>query len=225
MQRRLQTLSHKIISAQEDERREISLELHDVISQTLIGINVRLAGLKREALINPQSLNRNIAGAQRLVTRSVKVVHQFARELRPAMLDALGLIPALRSFLDMFSKRTKLPITMHVVSEIDQLDSNKSTVFYRVAQEALNNVARHARASHIELSFHGIPKGLCMRIKDNGKSFDAESTLNENPSKRLGLLGLRERLQMVGGSLEIESAPGKGTMITAIIPIDGIKRT
>jgi PAS domain S-box-containing protein len=223
MQKQLRTLSHQILSAQEDERREISLELHDVISQTLIGINVRLAGLKREALISPQDLNRNIASAQRLVTKSVNIVHHFARELRPAMLDALGLIPALRSFIDVFSKRTKIPVTMHAEPKFEHLYDKKCTVLYRVAQESLNNVARHARASQIELSIRNLPEGVCMRIKDNGKSFDVARTLQGKGSKRLGLLGMRERLAMVGGRCEIESAPGHGTTITALIPIDLIK--
>jgi PAS domain S-box-containing protein len=223
MQKQLRKLSHKILSAQEDERREISLELHDVISQTLIGINVRLAGLKQEALINPHDLSHNIASAQRLVTRSVRIVHHFARELRPAILDDLGLVPALRSFADIFSKRTKIPVTMHVVPGIDKLVKNKCTVLYRVAQESLNNVARHARASQIELSIRNIPEGICMQIKDNGKSFDVERTLHGKGSKRLGLLGMRERLEMVGGRCDIESASGKGTTITALLPINPIK--
>jgi PAS domain S-box-containing protein len=220
MQKQLRKLSHKILSAQEDERREISLELHDVISQTLIGINVRLAGLQREALISPQDLNRSIASTQRLVTRSVNIVHHFARELRPAMLDALGLIPALRSFINDFSKRTKIPVIVQIVPEVEHLGDKKCTVLYRVAQESFNNVARHARASHIELNIRKLPEGICMRIKDDGKSFDVERTLQGKGSKRLGLLGMRERLEMVGGRCDIESAPGNGTTITALIPLD-----
>lgn len=224
MQNQLRTLSHNILSAQEDERREISLELHDVISQTLVGINLRLAGLKREALVNPKGLNKNIASAQRLVTKSVNIVHHFARELRPAILDDLGLIPALRSFVDIFSKRTKIPISMHVFPEVHQLGNNKCTMLYRVAQESLNNVARHARASRIEISIRNLPEGICMKIMDNGKSFDVERTLQGKGSKRLGLQGMRERLEMVGGRFDIESAPGKGTTITALVPNDGNNR-
>jgi PAS domain S-box-containing protein len=223
MQKQLRTLSHKILSAQEDERREISLELHDVISQTLISINVRLAGLKKHALANPRSLNRNIASVQRLVTSSVNIVHHFARELRPAMLDSLGLIPALRSFIYIFSKRTKIPVTMHVVQDVERLGNNKCTVLYRVAQESINNVARHARASHIELRIGNLSDGIYMCIKDNGKAFDVERTMLRMGDKRLGLLGMRERLEMIGGRFTIESTPGSGTMITAFIPTDGIK--
>ncbi len=106
LQEQLRRLSRQILSAQEDERKKISRELHDVIAQTLTGINVRLATLKKEAALNTKGLDRNIARTQRLVEKSVDIVHQFARELRPAVLDDLGLIPALHSFVKIFSKRT-----------------------------------------------------------------------------------------------------------------------
>jgi PAS domain S-box-containing protein len=220
MQSQLRILSHQIITAQEDERREISLELHDVISQTLIGIGIRLAGLRREARSDPRGLNRNIAVAQRLVTRSVNIVHNYARELRPAMLESLGLIPTLHSFTEMFTKRTKIPIAMTVVPEVEELDTRKRTVLFRVAQESLNNVARHARAQHIELSIRHLPGGFNMRIKDDGKSFDVARTLRAIGTKRLGIIGMRERLEMVGGRCDIESEAGVGTTITAFMPHD-----
>ena len=109
LQEQLRRLSRQILSAQEEERKEISRELHDVIAQTLTGINVRLAALKKEAAINTKGLDRNIARTQRLVEKSVDIVHQFARELRPAVLDDLGLIPALHSFMKNFSTRTRRP--------------------------------------------------------------------------------------------------------------------
>ncbi len=106
LQEQLRQLSRQILSAQEEERKEISRELHDVIAQTLTGINVRLAALKKEAAVNTKGLDRNIARTQRLVEKSVDIVHQFARELRPAVLDDLGLIPALHSFMKNFTART-----------------------------------------------------------------------------------------------------------------------
>src|ERR1700690_167233 len=99
MQEQLRQLSRQILLAQEDERKRISRELHDVIAQTLTGINVRLAALKKEAGLNTQNLDRDIARTQRLVEKSVNIVHDFARELRPAVLDDLGLIPALHLFV------------------------------------------------------------------------------------------------------------------------------
>jgi len=219
LQTQLRQLSRKILSTQEEERREISRELHDVIAQTLTGINVRLATLKKEAATNTKGLDRNIARTQRLVEKSVDIVHQFARELRPAVLDDLGLIPALHTFVKAFSKRTRIHVQLSVFAEIERLDSNQRTIFYRVAQEALTNVARHAQAGRVDVSIQKLPDCVCMKIKDDGKSFNVERVLCSNGSKRLGLLGMRERLEMVGGTFKIESSTGKGTVVIACLPL------
>ena len=218
LQEQLRRLSRQILTAQEEERKRISRELHDVIAQTLTGINIRLATLKKEAAVNTKGLDRNIARTQRLVEKSVDIVHRFARELRPAVLDDLGLIPALHSFVKLFSKRTRIHIHLKAFAGVEQLDINKRTTFYRVAQEALTNVSRHAQASRVEVSIHKLPDGVGMTISDNGKSFDVESVLNIRGRKRLGLLGMRERLEMVGGRFDVGSISGKGTTITATIP-------
>ncbi len=149
LQEQLRRLSRQILSAQEEERRRISRELHDVIAQTLTGINVRLANLKQEASVNTNGLARNIASTQRLVEQSVNLVHAFARELRPAVLDDLGLIPALHSFVKLFSKRTRIHVHLKLFDGVEKLYSNQRTILYRVAQEALTNVSRHAQASRV----------------------------------------------------------------------------
>jgi signal transduction histidine kinase len=218
LQEQLRRLSRQILSAQEDERKKISRELHDVIAQTLTGINIRLATLKKEAALNTKGLDRNIARTQRLVEKSVDIVHQFARELRPAVLDDLGLIPALHSFVKIFSERTHLHVQLTAFAGVEQLDGNKRTVLYRIAQEALNNVSRHAQASRVEISIQKLADGIGMKIKDNGKSFDLERVLNAKGRKRLGLLGMRERVEMVGGTFCVESSPGNGTSIEVKIP-------
>jgi signal transduction histidine kinase len=220
MQEQLRQLSRQIISAQEDERKKISRELHDVIAQTLTGINIRLAALKKEASLNTKGLERSIERTQKLVEKSVDIVHQFARELRPAVLDDLGLIPALLSFVKLFSQRTRIHVALKVFAGIEQLDSNKRTILYRVAQEALNNVARHAQASRVDVNIQKLADGgICMKIKDDGKSFNVADVLKAKGRKRLGLLGMRERLEMVGGNFGVESAPGEGTTIIAQIPL------
>jgi signal transduction histidine kinase len=215
LQEELRRLSRQILSAQEDERRRISRELHDVIAQTLTGINVRLAALAKEAATNTKGIDRNIARTQRLVEKSVDIVHQFARELRPAVLDDLGLIPALHSFMKSFNKQTGVRTHLTAFTGVEQLDTARRTVLFRVAQEALTNVARHAQASRVDVTIKRLSGGICMKIKDDGKSFQVERMLHGKGSKRLGLLGMRERLEMVGGRFEIESSPGKGTTVTA----------
>jgi signal transduction histidine kinase len=220
LQEQLRRLSRQILSAQEEERKRISRELHDVIAQTLTGINVRLAALKKEAAINTNGLDRNIARTQRLVEKSVGIVHEFARELRPAALDDLGLIPALHSFVKLFSKRTRIHVHLKVFAGVEQLPGNQRTILYRVAQEALTNVSRHAHASRVEVSIQKVAEGICLKIADNGKSFEVERVLNARGPKRLGLLGMRERVEMVGGRFTVESVPGTGTTISALIPLE-----
>jgi signal transduction histidine kinase len=222
LQHQLRQLSRQILSAQEEERKKISRELHDVIGQTLTGINVRLAALKKEAAISTKGLERNIARTQKLVEKSVEIVHHFARKLRPALLDDLGLIPALHSFLKEFTTRTGVRTHLTASAEVEKLDTAKRTALYRVAQEAITNVARHARASRVEVSLQKVRAGLCMQIKDDGKSFSVQRTLQANGGRRLGLLGMRERIEMVDGTFCIESAPGQGTTVRVDLPFERV---
>ena len=211
LQEQLRRLSRQILSAQEDERRRISRELHDVIAQTLTGINIRLGALKKDAATNTEDLDRNIARTQQLVEHSVNIVHRFARELRPTVLDDLGLIPALHSFMKNFTEQTGVRTRLTALAAVEHLDIARRTVLFRVAQEALTNVARHAQATHVEVSIEKQPDGITMKVKDDGKSFSVDPSLPSKGGKRLGLLGMRERLEMVGGSFAVESVPGKGT--------------
>lgn len=219
MQEQLRQLSRQLLSVQEEERKMISRELHDEIAQTLTGINVRLASLKAEAAANTKGLQKKISSAQRLVERSVDIVHRFARDLRPAVLDDLGLIPALLSFLKSFTTRTGVRASLTAFAAVEQIDTVKRTVLFRVAQEALTNVARHAHASRVEVSIQKLRDCVCMSIQDDGKSFNVERVLHAKGNGRLGLLGMRERLEMVGGNLVVESAPCKGTTVQAQLPL------
>lgn len=226
MQERLRHLSHQILFAQEEERKEISRQLHDEITQTLTGINVHLATLKMEAAVNTKGLKKKITSTQRLVEKSMKTVHRFARELRPMLLDDLGLIPALRSYLRDLAKRTGLRVyfASFTAGRFEGLDNVRRTVLYRVAQEALTNVARHAHASEVRVGLRRLRGAIRMDIKDNGRSFQAQRMLSATNRKRLGLLCMRERVEMVGGTFTIESKPGQGTTIRAEVPFgNGIR--
>jgi signal transduction histidine kinase len=215
----LRGLSRQILSIQEEERKKISRELHDVVAQALMGINVRLAALKTGAGMDARELGRNISLTQKMVKKSANIVHQYARELRPAALDDLGLIPALHSFMKSFTSRTGIRTHLTAFEEVEKLNSAKRTALYRVAQEALTNVARHAHASRVEVTLTKEVKFVRMEVRDDGKSFQIEPVLLSRGTKHLGLLGMRERVEMVGGRFEIESTPGKGSTIIARIPI------
>jgi signal transduction histidine kinase len=219
MQAQLRHLSHQILNAQEEERKRISRELHDEIAQALVGINVHLVALTRETAGKPGILQQKIVQTQQVVRKTMDIVHLFARELRPTVLDDLGLIPALHAFMNEFTERTGVRASLTVFAAVEQLNMDKRTVLYRVAHEALNNVARHAQASRVEVNIEKLPDSVSMKIKDNGKSFDVESVLQVNRGRRLGLLGMRERVEMVGGRFHVQSAQGQGTTISAQIPL------
>lgn len=220
-QEHLRRLSHEILSAQEQERKRISRELHDEIGQTLTAINVKLATLKQEATITATGFKRAISSTQRLVERSMNTVHRFARELRPPLLDDLGLIPALHAYMRAFTRRTGIPVRFKTFAEVERLDTDRRTVLYRVAQEAFSNIAKHAHASLVRVDIQRLKGLVRMEIHDNGRSFEVERLLVAKRIVRLGLLGMRERVEMVGGSFDIESEPGKGTIIRAQIPFRG----
>jgi two-component system sensor histidine kinase DegS len=220
MQKKLSQLTRQIISAQEEERKEISRELHDEVVQLLVGINVQLTALSKGASDGLQDLKAKIAHTQRLVEKSVNAVHRFARELRPALLDDLGLIPALHAYSRSLAVRKKIKIQLTAFGGVEGLANAKRTVLYRVAQEALTNVVRHSQATLASVDISQIPGAIRMEVSDNGKSFSVAKTLLAKNPKRLGLIGMKERIEMVGGSMAIVSAPTRGTTVRAEIPFD-----
>lgn len=214
----LQSLSRRVLLIQEEERKRISRELHDVIAQTLAGINIQLAALKIETAVGNKDLRRKICITQKLVEKSVGIVHRFAYKLRPPVLDDLGLIPALHALMKKFSNENGVRVNFTAFAGVEKLGGAKRIVLYRIVQEALNNVFRHAQASQVEVLIEKLPKGVHLQIQDDGKSFDAKAVLSAAKSKRLGLIGMRERVEMIGGKFKIDSAPGQGTTINVHVP-------
>lgn len=220
MQQQLRHLSHQALQAQEDERKRISRELHDVIAQTLTGINMRLALLQKENCTSAQELREKIAQTQQLVAESVDTVHRFARDLRPATLDDLGLIPALEAYLKDFTQQTGLEVSLKTDAGVEELGSPGRTVLYRVAQEALTNVVRHARATRVDVSIQKHDGIHSMVITDNGQGFAGDGASLAKGSSRLGLLGMRERVEIIGGTFCVASVPGQHTTVLVEIPAD-----
>ncbi|MDD2598822.1 MAG: histidine kinase [Kiritimatiellae bacterium] len=225
LQTQLRMLSRNILRAQEDERKRISRELHDVVVQLLTGINVQLTILKNESLVSTKELSRKISDAQRLVVKSVDIVHRFARELRPSVLDDLGLMPALHTFMKSFMEESGVRVTLTAFEGVEKLSNTKRTVVYRVVQEALTNVARHAHAGRVDVCIEKIASAVRIHIKDDGRGFDLKKLLRAKKIKHLGVLGMRERVEMVRGTFKIESAPEQGTTILIQIPFkNGVKK-
>jgi signal transduction histidine kinase len=217
----LRHLTRQIITAQEEERKKISRELHDDVMQTLVGINSALANLAgEESSVAPSALGLKIARTQRLVKESLLAVRQFARDLRPSVLDDFGLVAALQAYTEGLAAKEKFRVTLTTSGDLEPLDNIRRTVLFRVAQEALTNVARHAHASAVALRVTAIPGTVRMEVRDNGRSFPVQATLAPGKNQRLGLLGMRERVEMIGGTLLIKSAPGRGTLLCAEIPFN-----
>jgi signal transduction histidine kinase len=212
-------LSQQVFAVQEEERTRISRELHDEIAQALTAVHVHLSALESEASVDHVALKKRISKTQRLVEKSVKTVYHFASQLRPALLDDLGLVPALRSHIKAFAKRTGIQVHYTLSPKVEELSNVKRTVIYRVAQEALTNVARRS-ATRVTLSVCASKDIVRMEIADNGKSSDATRALARKSTEGFGLLGMQERVQMVGGRFTIHSESREGKILRAEIPFD-----
>ncbi len=226
LNRNLCDLSSQILHVQEEERKRISRELHDEAGAKLTAINMNLSVLQRGGNVDAARLKKTIADTQNLLQlqQTMETLHRFASELRPAMLDELGLLPALRSYLKGLAERTGLRVNIRASAEAENLNNDQKTVLFRVAQESLTNVAKHAQASQVGLTLRKITHGFQMEIKDDGKSFQVDRLPSANGKKRLGLLGMRERVRLVNGRFAVESAPGKGTTVRVVIPLKGGSR-
>jgi two-component system, NarL family, sensor histidine kinase DegS len=212
-------LARQVILAQEEERRQISRTLHDEVSQILTGINVRLVNLTQTNWTDTRKFRTKIAATRRMVENSVKLVHRFARELRPVLLDDLGLIPALHALMKTVTRQTGLHIRFTAFAEVEAIDTTRRTALFRVVQSALNNVVRHAKATTVIIKIEKHEADIRLSIKDDGKSFKVERVLHSKRFKRLGILSMRERMEMFGGTLEITSAPETGTTVVATMPL------
>ena len=219
----LRQLTRQLITVQEEERKAISRALHDEVMQTLVSINLELSVLGNGVAPQDQTLKTKIAHTQQLVENSVLAVHQFARDLRPTVLDDFGLIPALHAYTKDLAARRKIAIELTVFAGVEALENAKRTVLFRVAQEALTNIIRHAHATRIKIGVTDISGVIRMEISDNGKSFHVDQILLAKNPQRLGLIGMKERIEMVGGCLTIKSAPGTGTLVRADIPFSSEK--
>lgn len=216
-ERSLRQLSSQILFAQEEERKRISRELHDEVGQALTAINMNLTMLRNSP--GARAVAAKVTDLQGLLQQTMETIHNFTRELRPAMLDHLGLIPALRAYVRSFRKRTGLSIRFRAAAEAELLGIEEKTVLYRVTQEGLTNVVRHAGASRATVLIQKADDQIRMEVHDNGRSFHPEIILRAKGRRRLGLLGIQERVRLVKGDFTLESEPGKGTRIRVNLPL------
>ncbi|HLJ45760.1 MAG TPA: ATP-binding protein [Bryobacteraceae bacterium] len=207
--RQLTNLSAKLVQAQETERRALSRELHDEVGQSLSAVLVELRNLSMRC--NEQSRTQ-VELIKGLVENTVRVVRNMALLLRPSMLDDLGLVPALRWQAREVSKRTGMDVGVAADLLSDDLPDDYKTCIYRVVQEALHNCSRHSQATTVRIRVQQNSDHLALSIQDDGHGFDVKQ------SKGLGLLGIEERVARLGGTCEINSAPGAGTILSVDLP-------
>lgn len=218
MEENLRQLSNRVLTVQEEERKHISRELHDEIGQALTAVNVSIAMLRSHAA-GDDSFRQKVDTAQKLLEQSMDLVHRFSRELRPSMLDHLGPVAALQNYVKLFAERTGIKTEFEGVVQVEQLNSQQGTVLYRVAQESLTNVFKHAHATRVKVRLRQQEEAVTMEIIDNGCAFSVPATSTGSGRQPLGLLGMRERVRLVNGDFVIESIPKRGTTVRVHIPL------
>jgi PAS domain S-box-containing protein len=213
---RLALLSRELMHAQEAERRHIARELHDEIGQGLTALRMSLqAARQAHSVPVPQ-----MEDAIRIAEHALHQVRDLSLDLRPSLLDDLGLVPALRWYLDRQAQRAGLSIDFEASIPDERLPADVEVACFRFVQEALTNVARHAQARRVQVRVRRRDRGLALEVADDGIGFDVAGTLEDAVAGgSMGLLGMRERVQLAGGQMEIESRQGSGTLIRARFPL------
>jgi PAS domain S-box-containing protein len=211
---RLQHFSRRLLTVQEEERRHLSRELHDEFGQMLAGITLHLEAAKSLA---GEAARSRLEECVHLIQRAGAQLRSLVLELRPTMLESAGLAPTLRWIAKQHEERTG--IATQVVGQLNDVPAELATACFRVVQEALTNVIRHARAQHVWIELSQTEDVLDLAVRDDGVGFDVARTLEQAPGcGHLGLLGMRERVQILGGDIEIDSELGHGTRIRVSFP-------
>lgn len=219
----LRQVSLRLVNAQEEERRRISRELHDELGQGLTALKINLDVARRALSADaPPKLRRSIDEATSLAVQTLETARNLSLELRPTMLDDLGLVSALRWEIDRYERRTGQEVYFEADLAGQALGPEVEITLYRIIIEALTNVARHAHASHIRVHLQVENRQVLADVEDDGVGFDAAGWFG-SPAERhsLGLVSMRERAGLLGGHFEIISQPGQGTQVRVQLPIGG----
>ncbi|MDH3505338.1 MAG: sensor histidine kinase, partial [Nitrospirota bacterium] len=215
-QEELRALGAQLISAQEDERRRLSRELHDDMNQRLAVVALQIQSIQ-STLPESEPMQETLQHLNEEVSSLSNNVRKLAYQLHPSILDDLGLVVALQSSIKEFSKWENIPVTFQPRDVPRILPQDIALCVYRVTQECLRNVAKHAEASHVSVEVTAMEAGLQLLIKDNGKGFTPEAV--RRGKHGLGLIGMKERIRAVQGTFDVKASKEKGTTITAWIPL------
>ena len=210
-------LLKRVISAQEEERRRIARELHDETTQQLTALALQIESV---STATPEAAADTLARARALVRSAIDDLHRVIYDLRPSVLDDLGLLPAIRSYAETHLEPRGIEVHCEFPDAAPELSREATTALYRVGQEALTNVARHANAETVLIGCTVVDARIALEIEDDGVGFAPAAVARPRETgEGLGVLGMRERLALLGGRLEIESEPGRGTRVVAVLPL------
>jgi signal transduction histidine kinase len=213
LEREIRRLEAEARRAEEEERRRIGRELHDEAGQSMLLLRLQLEMLERDA---PEPLRPRLAESRAIAERAVAELRRLVAALSPAVLERLGLEPALRQLAARFRKTHPAVLHLRISTLSEHLPMPSQEVIYRVAQECLQNIAKHSRATEVNLSLRTADRSIRLSVADNGAGFSAETARNQPMS--FGLAGMRERAALLGGTLGLRSAPGEGASITLRLP-------
>jgi signal transduction histidine kinase len=215
---RLQRLSLQLVQTQESERRQIARELHDEIGQSLTAVQLNLQVLL--GITDLRELPTRLEDSLALIDRVLQQVRALSLDLRPSMLDDLGLVPALRWYLNRQAERAGFSVELHTDQTAERFAPDVETTCFRIAQEALNNIVRYAQAKYVVVELHQRDKVLHLTISDDGVGFDVAAALQRAATGRsLGLVSMQERAVLLGGMIQFDSAPDRGTTIFVRLPL------
>lgn len=215
----LQRLSRRLVDAQESERRRFSRELHDLVGQNLTALSINLDILKSQIGTDmPEGLRRRVGDSEALLESTTTAIENVMSELRPPMLDDYGLLPALQWYSDDFAERTGVELKIDGDEHIARLSPEAEIALFRIAQEALNNVAKHAQAKRAEIRLEHVNAHTIMTISDDGVGFESGGGYRARRRPGLGMVTMRERTQAIGGTFDMEAQAGGGTRITVTVP-------
>ncbi len=230
----MRALSGRVIYAQEEERQRIARELHDDTGQLLTLLLIRLKLLESQP--GAEALEGQITELRGLVSGAIDRVRQLALNLRPPSLDHLGLLPALRSLVNTYTTNTHIAVKLDMTREPVRLSPERTIAVYRIAQEALTNIAKHAGAQTVTMTVQVVGETLELQVRDDGKGFDPVALARpasraaagggaqtETGGPGVGLFGMEERARLAGGTLRIQSTVGRGTFVHLAVPMDALR--
>jgi signal transduction histidine kinase len=212
----LRTLADRLEMVREEERRQIAREIHDDLGQCLTSLKLDLAWVARNLQRDPAAVEARLADMMKVMDQTIQSVRRISSELRPGVLDDLGLPAAIEWQAQEFERRTGIPCQVHCDEGLEQLESRCATALFRILQESLTNIIRHAQASRVRVSLTQEKDHVILRVRDNGRGLPPKHLMRTDG---LGLLSMRERAAALGGRFAIASRRDRGTTIVASIPL------